>query len=111
MGIKGHKIEKKMPIETFMDIVSAYKEGEIVCTEHTFFRLGEQQRKLFKCGELKQYLMHEMPLLAGLQFNRKYAVFYRHEEKNALKMILDILPARIMIVTFYIISMEQVPKL
>lgn len=48
MGVKGHKIERIMPIETFIDMISTYKEGEIVCTEHTFFRLGERQRKLFK---------------------------------------------------------------
>lgn len=111
MRIEGHKIERVIPAGIFIEIIEAYKEDNIICTEHTFFRLDERQRKLFKCAELKQFILHETPLLAGLQFNRKYAVFYKYKENTALRMILDILPARIMVVTFYIISMEQMPRL
>ena len=46
--IKGHKIENKIDIEKFLDIVKNYTEEQIITTQHTFFRLAEKQRKVFK---------------------------------------------------------------
>ena len=48
--VKGHRIEKKVKVETFLDIIKSYTKDQINTTDHTFFRLNEQQRKIFKEG-------------------------------------------------------------
>jgi len=42
--VKGHRIEKKVEVETFLDIIKSYTRDQINTTDHTFFRLNEQQR-------------------------------------------------------------------
>ena len=66
MFIKGHKLEKRVEVRNFLDLLSGYKTEYITCTGHTFFRLSEAQRKLFKCEHLKEYILRETPIFVGL---------------------------------------------
>jgi len=108
--IKGHQIQKKVKIGTFSDIINQYKEEDIRTTKHTFFRLREKERKVFKDKVIKEYLLEQEPVLVGIQHNGNYAVFYRYN-KDLLKVILDIQTPSINIVTFYIIDNNQMPKI
>ena len=104
------KIKKKVNIQNFIGLIKRYKSEEIECTEHTFFRLSEKQRKIFTCRELKDILLNYVPFLVGIQKNDNYAVFYKHNSKN-LKVILAIEPRKVKIVTFYYILEWQIPRI
>lgn len=109
--IKGHRIEKKEDSEMFLDRVSQYIEDQIECTKHTFFRLSEKQRKVFKCSDIKRIILDSNPLVVGIQFNGNYAIFYKFKENKVIKVILDIKLHKIEIVTFIILDKNQIPKL
>jgi hypothetical protein len=104
------KIKKKVEVKEFQDFLKDYSIEDIECTQHTFFRLSEKQRKIFTCDELKRILTKETPFLVGLQNNRNYAVFYIHNNKN-LKIIVNLGNRKIKIVTFYFIEQWQIPKI
>ena len=87
---KGHKIEKKLEVEIFLDTIKSYTKDQINTTDHTFFRLSEKQRKIFKESALKNYLTAKIPILVGIQFNRNYAVFYYYSKNEVLRLMLDI---------------------
>lgn len=106
--IIGHRIEKKINANEFLELVGNYSKDRIHCTEHTFFRLSENQRKLYKCDEIKNYLLEQKPLLVGIQYNKNYAVFYPRGNE-IIKIILDIDAAKIEIVTFYMIDKKHLP--
>jgi hypothetical protein len=108
--IKGHKIERKIEINDFLDMTKSFNEQNIITTDHTFFRLNEKQRKIFKEKVIKEYILSEIPILVGIQFNGCYAVFYKYG-KDTLKVLLDIQPTKTNIVTFYIIDNNQIPKI
>jgi hypothetical protein len=108
--VKGHKIEKRVKIEDFRDMMDRFTEYDLITTEHTFFRLRQGDRKVFKDIIIKDYLLGQEPLLVGLQFNRNYAVFYRYG-KDILKIILDVQADKIYVVTFYIMNKDQLPRL
>jgi len=108
--IKGHQIEKKLEIEKFEKIVANYSEDDIHTTKHTFFRLKEKDRKIFKEQIITDHLLSRRPKLVGIQNNGCHAVYYKYDKKT-LKIILDIKNDKIDIVTFYIIDNYQVPKL
>ncbi len=110
MLIKGYKIEKRLDIKEFLDLISDYKAQDIICTYHTFFRLSEAQRKVFKCDSLKDYILYEIPIFVGLQYNKNYAVFYKHKKEGIIRIILNIKVNKIEIVTFYIINEKQIPR-
>ena len=59
---------------------------------------------------IKEYILVQEPVLVGVQFNRNYAVFYRYG-KDVLKIILDIQADNMYVVTFYIITKDQIPRL
>lgn len=107
--IKGHKIERKIEIKEFIDIVKNFKENDINATNHTFFRLNEQQRKVFKDKLIKEIILNETPILAGIQHNQCYAVFYKYGN-DSLRVILELQANKINIVTFYIVDNQQIPK-
>ena len=109
--VDGHRIEKEISADNFLSIIKNYSGEEIHCTNHTFFRLSEKQRKIFKCEHIKDYLLLRTPYLAGIQRNKCYAVFYRYQKKRFIRIILNISPKEIEIVTFYIIEHYQLPKL
>ena len=88
--VKGHRIEKKMNVETFLDTIQGYAKDQINTTKHTFFRLNEKQRKIFKDDYLKEYLLTKTPFLVGIQFNGNYAVFYNYSKSEVLRLMLDI---------------------
>lgn len=104
------KIEKRVEIEGFIKFVREYKLKQIECTNHIFFRLSEKQRKIYNCDELRRILTQEIPFLVGFQYNKNYAVFYKHKNKN-LKMILNMDNRKVKIVTFYFIEEWQIPKI
>lgn len=104
------KIEKRVEIQNLRDFIKDYKKEDIECTSHTFFRLSEKQRKIYTCNELKRILIQENPFLAGIQYNKNYAAFYKYNNKN-LKMIINLGSRKIKIVTFYFIEEWQIPKI
>lgn len=109
--IKGHKIKKEIKIQEFLDLISDYPANKIKCTNHTFFRLSEKQRKFFKCQELKVFLLEKVPVFAGLQHNNNYAVFYAHKENTVIRLVLYISSTGIQIVTFYRIEKKNIPRI
>ena len=109
--VKGHRIEKKVETKEFLETIKNYTKEQIITTQHTFFRLNEQQRKIFKESVLKEYLLAKMPILVGIQFNGNYAVFYDYSKNEVLRLMLDIQPNKIEIVTFYLPDKTQVPRL
>ena len=108
--IGGTKIKERVEIKKFIELIEGYDYKQIECTAHTFFRLSEKQRKIFTCDDLKRILTTETPFLAGIQYNKNYAVFYKHKDKN-LKIIIGINSRKINIVTFYFIEEWQIPRI
>lgn len=108
---KGHRIEKDVEVKTFLEIIKNYTEEQIITTQHTFFRLNEEERKIFKESVLKEYLTAKIPILVGVQHNRNYTVFYDYSKNEALRLILDIQVDKMEIVTFYIIDKSEIPRL
>lgn len=109
--VKGHRIERKIKVGDFLDMLKNYSRENINCTDHTFFRLSEKQRKIFKCERIRDYLLDEIPHLVGIQYNRCYAVFYKYEKKRFIRITLDIILNKIDVVTFYMIDDFQLPKI
>lgn len=68
----GHKIATTEDVQKFTDRLRNYSDENIECTPHAFFRLSQKQRELFKCDEIKRYLLEERPILAGIQNNRNF---------------------------------------
>ncbi len=108
--IKGHKIKKEISIIDFLEIIKHLDEENINTTRHTFFRLNEKQRKVFKEKLIKDLILEGIPIFVGTQFNGCYAVFYSFD-KEIIRITLDIQLNRINIVTFYIIDKNQMPKI
>ncbi|MBI2043692.1 hypothetical protein HYT25_04865 [Candidatus Pacearchaeota archaeon] len=104
------RIEKKVDIGEFLGFIKRYKKQQIECTSHTFFRLSEEQRKIYTCDELTRILTQEKPFLVGFQYNENYAVFYKYNNKN-LKMIVAFNDRKVKIVTFYFVEEWQIPKI
>ena len=109
--VKGHRIEKRVEVKTFLGTIKNYTNEQIITIQHTFFRLNEQQRKIFKESVLKEYLLAKIPILVGIQFNGNYAVFYDYSKNEVLRLMLEIQPNKIEIVTFYLPDKTQVPRL
>ena len=109
--VKGHRIEKRIEVKTFLETIKNYNKEQIMTTQHTFFRLNEQQRKIFKESMLKGYLLDKIPILVGIQFNGNYAVFYDYSKNEVLRLMLDIQPNKIEIVTFYLPDKTQLPRI
>src|SRR3989344_7489453 len=108
--VKGYRIEKFEDISIFVDRINNFNEKNIECTDHTFFRLSEKQRKAFACDELKRILINEIPLRVGIQYNGNYAAYYKYKENRIIKIIINFKPTLIRIVTFMILSQEQLPR-
>jgi len=106
--VYGNIIVRKVEIKDFLNLIRDYKAEQIECTEHTFFRLSDAQRKILKCEKLKEYILYEEPILVGIQKNGNHAVFYKHEKK-VMRMIIDIQHQKINIVTFYFTN--QLPRI
>ena len=109
--VAGHRIEKIEDVESFLERIETYKKEDIECTSHTFFRLNEKQREFFKCEDIKRLLLGERPVLVGLQYNGCFAVFYKHEKQRYIRLIIDVKPHKIEVVTFYILESHQIPQI
>lgn len=107
---RGHKIIEFEEVRTFVERIRQYPRDRIVCTHHTFFRLSEKQRELFTCENIRRLLLEEIPIRVGIQQNGNYAVFYKHEKQRLIRIIIDIQPQKVSVVTFYIIEKYQLPK-
>jgi len=105
--VKGHRIEKFESVEEFLHRIRGYGDNEIICSPHALFRLSEAQRKVFDCETLKRYLRSEAPLRCGWQYNKKYSVFYAFKGQKVIRIVLNIKPTEIEVVTFYILTKEQ----
>jgi len=55
--VKGYRIENWVEVKTFLETIKNYTKEQIITTQHTFFRLNEQQRKIFKESVLKEYFI------------------------------------------------------
>ncbi len=106
---KGHRIERKLDIKEFINIIKIYDKSSILITKHSLFRLNEEDKKLYK-EKSKDILLNEVPILVGIQYNKSYAVFYKYNN-DIIKVILDIQRNKVYIVTFYIIDNNQLPKI
>jgi len=108
--VLGHKIKKKVKVSKFLEQIQEYKKDDIETTNHTFFHLNEKQRKIYGESWLKELLFNETPLLAGVQYNNLWTLFYKYK-KDIWRIIVDIQIDKIYIVTFYKIDIEQIPKI
>lgn len=107
----GNKITKRIEIKEFLEQIREYSKKQIECTNHTFFRLSEEQRKIYTCERLREYLFYEEPFLVGLQDNGNHAVFYKHEKNKFMRIIIHISIQKVNIVTFYFIEQRQIPRI
>lgn len=98
--VKMHRIERVIQVEDFLKIIEHIGEEQITTTGHTFLLLEEGERNVFKERVIKEFIRTKVPVLVGVQRNGLYAVFYRNE-KELLKLVMDIRPDRIQVVTFH----------
>ncbi len=108
--IDGHKIESKISIKSFLIKFNNYSSEKIDITPHAFFRLSQKQRKLYKEEDLLNTIHSVMPIEVSIQKDGRYAVIYPFENK-LLKVLLEIYPNKIYIVTFYILNKKQEEKI
>ena len=52
-----------------------------------------------------------MPILVGIQYSGNYTLFYKYKENLVIKILADIMPTKISLVTFVILERQQVPRL
>ena len=87
--IYSHKVRESVNIQEFMEKVRNYSPKDVVCTNHTFFRLSEKQKGKFTCEIIREYLFEDIPILVGIQYNGCYAVFYKYIEQRIIRIIID----------------------
>lgn len=107
---KGYRIAEFEDIEVFRNRMKNFDENSIECTDHTFFRLSEKQRKEFTCDMLKNFILNEIPLRVGIQVNRNYAVYYKYPNNRIIKIVISFKPSLVRTVTFMILDKEQLPR-
>ena len=86
-----------------------YNPDSIDCTNHTFFRLSSKQREIFTCEYIKEIILQKQLYKVGIQNNGAYALFYPFRERY-LRVIIELTPKDINVITFYIIGKTQIPK-
>lgn len=104
---RGNEIREKMDARAFLQIIEHYDEKQIIITDHTLFRLKEKERKLYKEEIIKELLTGE-PKFVGIQHNGNHAIIYNYK-RSLIKIILNIEPTKMNVVTFYIV--QEIPKL
>ncbi|MEK6903658.1 MAG: hypothetical protein AABW64_03365 [Nanoarchaeota archaeon] len=107
--VDSHKIIEKVETGVFIERIKYLKKEDVEVSDHAVFRVKKAERKAFK-DEIIDILLHENPLLVGIQRNKNYAVYYKYKS-DTLKMILDMTPKSIKVVTVYIVDNKQVPRL
>ncbi len=106
--INGHKIEMKIEENEFLDLIQ--DKEDINISNHALFRYKKEDKKIYQ-DMVEDFIKNKKPFLVGLQYNQKYAVFYKYEKNDIFKVIIDIRPNSINIVTFYIIDSKQIPRI
>ena len=101
-----HKVTEKIKVSEFIKEVKEYGYDYIEATKHTFFRLREKQRKIYTEETLKKIIFNETPIEVGREKNGSYAIIYNFN-KDLLKIIVNLTPKKVYIVTFYILDKEQ----
>ena len=82
--------------------------------KHDILFFKTKDRQYSKSIELLDNIVIDVDksgFLVGIQFNGNYAVFYDYSKNEALRLMLDIQPNKIEIVTFYLPDKTQVPRL
>lgn len=110
MMSKGYRIAEFEDIEVFHGKMKNFTNDTIECTDHTFFRLSEKQKKEFTCDALKSFLLNEVPLKVGIQVNKNYAVYYKYPNNRIIKIVASLKPNVVRIITFMILDKEQLPR-
>lgn len=108
--ITCHKIERKIETDKCMECLNSYKQDKIRFTDHSLFRFKENQRNIFKDKVLKYLTGISPPILAGVQYNGCWVLFYK-DDKDILKIIVDFQLKELVIVSIYMIDESQVPKM
>ncbi len=104
--IDDHNIKEKVSVKNFLKKFNSYSTKSLEVTAHTFIRLSEKQRKLYKEEELINSIYSTKPIEVSIQKNGIYAVIYPFEGR-LLKVLFDISSSKIYIVTFYILNKVQ----
>ncbi|PIN77530.1 hypothetical protein COV16_06745 [Candidatus Woesearchaeota archaeon CG10_big_fil_rev_8_21_14_0_10_34_8] len=105
--IIGHKIKEKISNEDFIAIIS---NCEIYSTNHTFMRLNEKQRKVFKHEKLIDIIRQTNIILAGIQYNGLFTVIFDFSKSEAMRIIFEVHLHELEIVTFYLIEKNKIPR-
>ncbi len=109
-GKVGIRIVKKVTNEEFLELINGFEKTNIITTNHAFFRLSSKQRKLFKEETIKELILNETPVFAGIQENGCYSAYYK--VKNVLyRLILSHEIDKIRVVSFWIPNHQQLPRL
>ncbi len=101
------RITKKVDYIEFRQLIDKYK-GRIKVNRHSYFRLSEMQRKVYKDRALMEMLIEGNPLFVGIQKNKNYAAFFRKKQVY-IRLIFKITKEHLEIVTFYIT--QNIPKI
>ena len=105
--ISDHNISEKISKKDFLEKIKNFEDKDIEITDHTLFRLNQKQRKVYESGVLKDFIMRKTPIEIEKQENGNLAVLYYYEEDRIIKILIDLSPNKIYIVTFYILSKRQ----
>lgn len=95
---------KEISSNTFKDLL---KGREITISPHALDHLSNNQRKLFKSEELIQMIQKDNPRKVYLQYNGRYATYYR-KSKGFQKIIME-LSKEAIVITF--MNLSSLPKI
>ena len=101
------RILKEVGHFEFRELIDKYKD-QIKVNSHAYFRLSEQQRKVYKDETLIKILTEENPAFIGVQQNQNYAAFFS-KKQCYIRLMFKVTESSIEIVTFYIT--DHIPKI
>jgi len=107
MILREHNVKEKISRKEFKSKIEKVPENNIITTKHTFFRLSEKQRKIYDEKLLKEFILKKEPIEIWKQMNDNLAIIYKFRENNHLKIIVNLAPKKVYIVTFYILNRKQ----
>lgn len=107
----NHRIKEKIRNEEFIEILSHYQDSDIYSTEHTFDRLNENERKIFKHDDLITIVRQKRIFLVGIQYNGLFTVIFDFSKNEAVRMVFEVHPFKIEIITFYLVNKNEIPRI
>ena len=107
--VKGYAKVKSISTDKFVSLVKGYREDQFNPTNHSLFRLSEQQKPDFK-EVIKGFLFNSVPIKVTYQANSNYAAFYDYKGQLALKVVLSFKAARIDMITMKVLDKKQLPR-